>query len=125
MKELVLVLHVLTAAGLIALVLLQQGKGADIGAAFGSGASQTLFGSRGSANFLTRLTAVLATIFFATSLTLAVLATRATAPRSVTETVTTEPAAPAPSTESEKVQTPAPPTPTPAPAPSEIPEVPR
>jgi preprotein translocase subunit SecG len=120
MKELILVLHVLTAAGLIGLILLQQGKGADIGAAFGSGASQTLFGSRGSANFLTRLTALLATIFFVTSLTLAVLATQATAPRSVTETVTTEPAAPAPSVEPEKE-----PAPTPVPAPSEVPEVPR
>jgi preprotein translocase subunit SecG len=120
MKELILVVHVLAAAGLIALILLQQGKGADIGAAFGSGASQTLFGSRGSANFLTRLTALLATIFFVTSLTLAVLATRISAPRSVTETVTTEPASPAPSVEPEKE-----PTPTPAPAPSGVPEVPR
>lgn len=120
MKELILVVHVLTAAGLIGLILLQQGKGADIGAAFGSGASQTLFGSRGSANFLTRLTALLATIFFVTSLTLAVLATQTTAPRSVTETVTTEPAAPAPSVEPEKE-----PAPTPVPAPSEVPEVPR
>ncbi len=118
MKELVLVVHVLAAAGLIALVLLQQGKGADIGAAFGSGASQTLFGSRGSANFLTRLTAALATIFFATSLTLAVLATRVSAPRSVTETVITEPVAPAPSVETEQ-------EPPPSPAPSEVPEVPR
>ena len=64
MKELILVIHVLAAVGLIALVLVQQSKGADIGAAFGSGASQTLFGARGSANFLTRLTALLATIFF-------------------------------------------------------------
>lgn len=120
MKELILVVHVLTAASLIGLILLQQGKGADIGAAFGSGASQTLFGSRGSANFLTRLTALLATIFFVTSLTLAVLATQVSAPRSVTETVTTEPAAPAPSVEPEKE-----PAPTPAPAPSEVPEVPR
>lgn len=120
MKELILVVHVLTAAGLIGLILLQQGKGADIGAAFGSGASQTLFGSRGSANFLTRLTALLATIFFVTSLTLAVLATQVSAPRSVTETVTTEPAAPAPSVEPEKE-----PAPAPAPAPSEVPEVPR
>lgn len=120
MKELVLVVHVLAASGLIALILLQQGKGADIGAAFGSGASQTLFGSRGSANFLTRLTALLATVFFITSLTLAVLATQVSAPRSVTETVTVEPPASAPSTEPEKE-----PVPTPAPAPSDVPEVPR
>ena len=76
MKELVLVVHVLGAVGLVALVLLEQGKGADIGAAFGSGASGSLFGARGAANFLTRVTAVLATMFFATSLTLAILAVR-------------------------------------------------
>ncbi len=122
MKELVLVVHVLAAAGLIGLILLQQGKGADIGAAFGSGASQTLFGSRGSANFLTRLTALLATIFFVTSLTLAMLATQVSAPRSVTDTVTTQPVAPPPTVESEKESAP---KPSPAPAPSEVPEVPR
>lgn len=68
---LILVVHVLAAIGLIVLVLLQQGKGADAGAAFGSGASATVFGSQGSGSFMTRTTAILATIFFLTSLALA------------------------------------------------------
>jgi len=82
MKELILVVHVMAAVALVALVLIQHGKGADMGAAFGSGASQTLFGSRGSANFLTRTTAALATIFFITSLSLVYLATREGTPAS-------------------------------------------
>ena len=65
------VAHVLLTISLIVLVLIQRGKGADIGAAFGSGASNTMFGSQGSASFLTRTTAVIATLFFVTSLTLA------------------------------------------------------
>jgi preprotein translocase subunit SecG len=72
MKEILLVVHMLTAVGLVGLILLQQGKGADMGAAFGSGASQTLFGSRGSATFMSRLTAGFATVFFITSLALTV-----------------------------------------------------
>ena len=70
MQQLILVIHVLACLGIIGLVLLQQGKGADIGAAFGSGASNTIFGSEGSSSFLLKLTAVTAFIFFATSLTL-------------------------------------------------------
>lgn len=69
-----LVVHIIVSIALIGLVLLQQGKGAEAGVAFGSGASQTLFGSQGSGNFLTRLTAICATIFFATSLSMAYLA---------------------------------------------------
>jgi preprotein translocase subunit SecG len=69
----ILVFHVLAAVSVIVLVLLQQGKGADMGAAFGSGASGSLFGSTGSANFLSHATAVLATIFFLTSLSLTYL----------------------------------------------------
>lgn len=65
------VIHVLAALGLIGLVLLQHGKGADAGAAFGSGASSTVFGSRGASSFLSRATAILATTFFCTSLVLA------------------------------------------------------
>lgn len=65
------VIHVLTALALIGLVLLQHGKGADAGAAFGSGASATVFGSRGASSFLSRATAILATVFFCTSLVLA------------------------------------------------------
>ncbi len=84
--NIILVIHVLIATGLIALVLLQQGKGADAGAAFGGGASGTVFGSQGSASFLTRTTAVLATLFFATSLTLFTLASNLSKPESVVDT---------------------------------------
>ena len=68
------VVHVLAALGLIGLILIQHGKGADAGASFGGGGSQTVFGSAGSANFLTRFTAVLAVVFFVTSLGLAWMA---------------------------------------------------
>ncbi|MDR2189125.1 MAG: preprotein translocase subunit SecG [Azonexus sp.] len=71
---LVLTVHILVALAIIGLVLMQHGKGADMGAAFGSGASGSLFGATGSANFLSRTTAVLAAVFFATSLTLAYVA---------------------------------------------------
>ncbi len=74
METLVLVVHVLVAVVMIALILLQQGKGAEMGASFGSGASGTVFGSAGSAGFLTKLTAGLALVFFMTSLGLAVFA---------------------------------------------------
>jgi preprotein translocase subunit SecG len=70
MQQLIFMFHVLAAIALIALILLQHGKGADAGAAFGSGASQTMFGSVGSMPFLTKITASLAMIFFATSLIL-------------------------------------------------------
>ena len=70
MQSLALVVHVALAIGVIVLVLLQHGKGADAGAAFGSGASSTVFGSRGSASFLTRVTTILASLFFLTSLSL-------------------------------------------------------
>jgi preprotein translocase subunit SecG len=93
MRDVVLIVDILAAVGIVGLVLLQQGKGADMGAAFGSGASQTLFGARGSANFLTRATAVLATIFFLSNMTLAWVASKETkAPSSVTTTVTETPA---------------------------------
>ena len=68
MQTLVLVLHVVAAIGIVALVLLQHGKGADVGAAFGSGSAGSLFGSAGASNFLSKSTAGLAAIFFATSL---------------------------------------------------------
>ena len=64
----VVVIHLLMALGLIVLVLMQQGKGAEAGASFGAGASGTVFGSQGSATFLSRFTAILAAVFFATSL---------------------------------------------------------
>ena len=68
MQTLVLMFHILAAVGIVVLVLLQHGKGADMGAAFGSGSAGSLFGSAGAANFLSRTTAVLAAIFFVTSL---------------------------------------------------------
>ena len=68
LESLLLVLHLLTAVAVCAFVLLQHGKGADMGAAFGSGASGSLFGASGSANFLSRTTAILAAVFFVTSL---------------------------------------------------------
>jgi len=70
-ETVVVVVHLLVAIGLVGLILIQQGKGAETGASFGSGASGTVFGSQGSATFLSRLTAVLATVFFLTSLGLA------------------------------------------------------
>ncbi|MEA3195353.1 MAG: preprotein translocase subunit SecG [Betaproteobacteria bacterium] len=74
--QVLIVLHVLVALGIIGLVLLQHGKGADMGSGFGGGASGSLFGATGSANFLSRATAVLAAIFFSLSLALAWVATR-------------------------------------------------
>jgi preprotein translocase subunit SecG len=73
LQSLMLIAHVLISVGIILLVLLQRGKGADAGAAFGSGASGTVFGAKGSANFLSRSTATLATLFFLSSLSLAYL----------------------------------------------------
>jgi len=86
METLVLVVHVLTALGIVGLVLLQHGKGADVGAAFGSGASGSLFGATGSANFLSRATAVLAVVFFLTSLGLTYFGTRKTEHKGVMAT---------------------------------------
>src|SRR5690242_13719878 len=78
--NLVLGLQIVTALAMIGLVLLQHGKGADMGASFGSGASGSLFGATGSANFLSRSTAVCATVFFAATLALSVIATHREAP---------------------------------------------
>lgn len=74
MQTLIIVVHVIVAIAIVGLVLLQQGKGADAGASFGAGASQTVFGSSGSGNFLVRATTIAATIFFVTSLSLAIFA---------------------------------------------------
>jgi preprotein translocase subunit SecG len=94
LQTLAVVFHVLLAVAIIGIVLLQRGKGADAGAGFGAGASGTVFGARGSANFLSRTTAVLATLFFVTSLGLTYLFSQQKAPTSVVDTV--EQAAPAP-----------------------------
>jgi preprotein translocase subunit SecG len=76
MEQIILIVHLLVALAIIGLIMLQQGKGADMGASFGAGASQTLFGSDGSGNVLTRATALLVVFFFASSLGLAVLASQ-------------------------------------------------
>lgn len=87
--EILVIFHVFLCVGLIGLILIQHGKGADAGAAFGGGASGTVFGSQGSSNFLTRTTAILATTFFFTSLTLAYFSIQRIdqQPKSVVETV--------------------------------------
>jgi len=103
MYTLLIVFYVLVSVALVGLVLIQQGKGADAGAAFGSGASGTVFGSRGSANFLSRATAWLATVFFLLSLALAYVVHGRSEARSVVEdapaaAVATAPATPTPVT---------------------------
>lgn len=99
MESIVWVVHVIAAVVLIGLVLMQHGKGADMGAAFGSGSAGSLFGSSGSANFLSRSTAVAATIFFITSLSLTYLYSRSPEKQGVMDKVdvqTLQPAVPAP-----------------------------
>jgi len=90
LQPLAVVVHVLLALGIIALVLLQRGRGADAGAGFGAGASGTVFGARGSGSFLSRTTAVLATLFFLSSLGLSYLFSHGSAPTSVMDRVATE-----------------------------------
>jgi preprotein translocase subunit SecG len=111
LRGIILGVHVLLALMIIGLVLLQRGKGAEAGAGFGSGASGTVFGARGTSTLFSKLTAVFAAMFFATSLTLAYIGARPSSePTSVLEraaqaATATQPAAPAPA-----------PTPAPAPA---------
>jgi len=87
LNAILLVVQVLLSITLITLVLLQHGKGADAGAAFGSGASATVFGARGSGNFLTRATAIVAVLFFLTCLALAYMATNREGPSSIVDSV--------------------------------------
>ena len=95
--KIVIVLHILIALGIIGLVLLQHGKGADMGSGFGGGSSASLFGATGSANFLSRLTAGLATLFFLSSLGLSYFAThRPQASGGVMESIKDLPAPPKP-----------------------------
>jgi preprotein translocase subunit SecG len=96
MQIILTVVHLVLALGLIGLVLLQHGKGADAGAAFGSGASSTVFGARGSASFLTRSTAVIATLFFLTSIALAYYAAKIGEPEGLMDDVEVPVPAPAP-----------------------------
>ena len=85
LQTILLLAHLVVCSLLIVLVLLQRGKGADAGTGFGAGASGTVFGSRGTSNFFSRSTAVLATFFFALSLALAYYATQQTVPQSILE----------------------------------------
>ena len=97
--NILLIVQILVAVGIIGLVLIQQGKGADAGAAFGGGASGTVFGSRGSGNFLTKLTTVLAIVFFSNSLLLAWLVAHPDSTRTtsiVPTAISDKPATPAP-----------------------------
>ena len=96
MQTILTVFHLFLAIGLIGLILIQHGKGADAGAAFGSGASGTVFGAKGSANFLSRATALLATLFFVTSLALAWYAMQITDQPGLMELEEPVPTAPAP-----------------------------
>ena len=91
--QVIIVFHILLGLGIIGLVLMQQGKGADAGAAFGSGASGSVFGAQGSASFLSRTTAVFATLFFITSLGLAVYSGFYTKKADLIDTISAEPAA--------------------------------
>jgi preprotein translocase subunit SecG len=116
--NLILTVQLLSALGMIGLILVQQGKGADMGAAFGTGGSGSLFGASGSSNFLSRTTAVLATVFFLCTLGLAYLGTARPADTgSVLErAVSTTPAAPAAAASGAAAQIPGSATPAPTPA---------
>ena len=112
LRGLILAVHIMLALMIIGLVLLQRGKGAEAGAGFGSGASGTVFGARGTTTLFSRLTAVFAALFFATSLTLAYLGTRTSEASTVLERAA-QAAASQPA--------PAPAAPAPAPAPKGTP----
>ena len=125
LHSIVLGVHLIVAAMIVGLVLLQRGKGAEAGTGFGAGASGTVFGARGSANFLSRATGVLATVFFITSLTLAYLSTQRTAPTSLLDApAQTAPAPQVPSSSQPSGATTAPPAATPAPAATDLPQLP-
>jgi len=94
-NSILLVAQVLLSISLIVLILMQHGKGADAGAAFGSGASASVFGARGSGNFLSRATTIIAILFFLVCLSLAYVSSNRSAPESVTGSVITQEAAPA------------------------------
>ena len=114
MQTILIVVHLFIALGLIGLVLIQHGKGADAGAAFGSGASATVFGASGSANFLSRTTAILAAAFFVTSLGMAWYSMQPTEKKSLMEGAEAEAVI---ETQTEKVESPV----APSEAPVEIP----
>ena len=105
MQTILLTFHVLVSIALITLILLQQGKGADAGAAFGSGASGSVFGAKGSSSFLSRTTAILATLFFVLSLAMAILAHQQTEQQSLTKQFGESPVVTTPTVESTDVPT--------------------
>ncbi len=115
LNSILLTVHVLIAITLIGLVLIQHGRGADAGAAFGSGSAGSVFGARGPASFLTRTTAVLATAFFVTSLALGYLAAHRDQRSSVVESVDAPPTVPVSDL---------PPVSAPSSAPSDMPSMP-
>ena len=104
LNSILLVVQVLLSISLIVLILLQHGKGADAGAAFGSGASATVFGARGSGNFLSRATTVIAILFFIVCLSLAYISSNRVAPDSVTGSVTSQEIEQAPAADSSMQQ---------------------
>jgi len=126
MGTFILIVHMFVAVGIVGLVLIQRGKGADAGAGFGAGASGTVFGARGSATVLSKATAILATLFFITSLALTYLGgRRAEAPPSLLDQAGVSQSAPAPKTPngpSTAVPSPAPVPAAPAPVPAEAPQ---
>lgn len=117
MRDILVAVLIVNSLALIGLILIQRGKGADAGAAFGGGGggSDTLFGSRGSATFLSRLTAALAIVFFAVTMALAFLSAKRITPKSATDTVI----------EQNESETKAPAVPGAAPKQDQVPEVPK
>jgi len=103
-NSILLVVQVLLSISLIVLILMQHGKGADAGAAFGSGASATLFGARGSGNFLSRATTVIAILFFIVCLSLAYISSNRVSPDSVSDSVTTQELDAVPTVETDVMQ---------------------
>ncbi|MES9863689.1 MAG: preprotein translocase subunit SecG [Candidatus Thiodiazotropha sp. LLP2] len=101
MQTILTVFHIFLAIGLVGLILIQHGKGADMGAAFGSGASGTVFGSKGSGSFLTRATAILAALFFVTSMVMAYFAVQTNEPEGLMERIDAAPVIEAPAPESD------------------------
>jgi preprotein translocase subunit SecG len=118
LQKILMVVHILSAAFIVVLVLIQRGKGADAGAGFGAGASGTVFGARGAATALSRATAILAGVFMVTSLTLAYMGTRTvkSTPDTVLDRLAEQESAPVPAPASQAPA--AAPAGTPAPAPA-------
>jgi preprotein translocase subunit SecG len=120
MQTILTVVHLFLAIGLVGLVLIQHGRGADAGAAFGSGASATVFGARGSSSFLSRATAALAALFFITSMVLAYYASQTNEPKGLMEGLNP----PAPSAPAPTPQIPSAPVPAPEKPSTDVPGVP-